>query len=65
MQNTFWTLIDDSYYRVHNGVLKYTTVCSETSSVLASNESKVETVTAKDLEKINSALGSKFTLDMF
>lgn len=65
MKNTFWTLIDKEYYRVHNGVLKYAPMCSETSTVVTSKESKVEVVSAEQLEKINSKLGSCFTIDNF
>lgn len=65
MKNTFWTLIDKEYYRVHNGVLKYAPKCTETSTVVTSKESKVEVVSPEQLEKINSKLGSFFTTDDF
>ena len=65
MQNTFWTLIDDEYYRIHNGVLKYAPVCSETNKVVANEESLVQVISAYRLENINKILGSKFTVDDF
>jgi DNA mismatch repair protein MutH len=65
MQNTFWTPIDGNYYRVYNGVLKYAPMCSETSIVLTDKEELVEVISAEQLEKINSKLGSSFTVDDF
>ena len=65
MKNTFWTLIDDQYYRIYNGELKSAPKCIETSTVITSQESKVKVVSGEQLEKINNKLGSSFNTDNF
>ena len=65
MGNTFWTPINGNYYRVYNGELKYAPMCSETSIVLHQKEETVEVISAEQLEKINSKLGSSFTVNDF
>lgn len=65
MKNTFWTLIEDKYYRVHNGVLKYAPICDSTSNVLTKNESTVEVISAEQLEVVNTILGTSFIIDDF
>jgi hypothetical protein len=63
MQNTFWTLINNQYYRVHNGELKYAPACQYTNEVLLQEESKVEVMTGELLEQINEVFGLKLNLD--
>lgn len=53
MENTFWTLIDNEYYRIHNGNLKYAPMCSDTSKILTDEEEKVEVISPELLERIN------------
>ena len=65
MNNTFWTLIENEYYRIHNGVLKYAPVCSNTSTVLNSEESQVQVISADKLEKVNQEFGSSFIISDF
>jgi hypothetical protein len=38
MQNTFWTLIEDGYYRVFNGELKYAPKSDLNDTVALSDE---------------------------
>ena len=63
--NTFWTLIDNQYYRVHNGILKYAPMCNTTNQVITEQESIVEVISAIELEKINMELGSNFIAEDF
>ena len=63
--NTFWTLIEDEYYRIYNGALKHAPVCAETSSVLTNEESRIEVISAEKLELINKELGCSFIVDDF
>lgn len=44
MNNTFWTLIDNEYYRVHDKILKHAPLNTETNSIESSQESKVEVI---------------------
>lgn len=62
MQNTFWTLVEDSYFRVHDGVLKTAPLCSDTSSVKTSQESVVKSISPDILEKVNGALGINLSI---
>jgi len=41
MSNTFWTLIDNEYYRVHDNILKHAPLNTETNLIESSQESKV------------------------
>ncbi len=65
MNNTFWTLIDNEYYRVHDKVLKYAPINIETNSIESSQESKVQVIVPEQLEKINVILGCSFIVDDF
>lgn len=62
MQNTFWTLIDNGYYRIHNGNLKYAPMGSETSQILTDKEHKVQDISSELLEKINSKFGMTLSI---
>jgi hypothetical protein len=64
VQNTFWTIIDNNYYRIHNGILKYAPVDTD-NSVLADEESHIEVISIEKLELINSEFGSSFTMNDF
>jgi hypothetical protein len=65
IQNTFWTIIDNSYYRIHNGILKYAPVNTNDSSVLKSEESCVEVISIEILELVNQEFNSSFTINDF
>ena len=65
MNNTFWTLIDNEYYRVHNKILKHAPLNQETNEVDVSQESNVNVITSKKLELINESLGCSFTINDF
>lgn len=65
MNNTFWTLIDNEYYRVHNKILRHAPLNAETNLIESSQESKVVKITPKLLEKVNTILGCSFLLDDF
>ncbi|MCD4757065.1 MAG: hypothetical protein K8R39_02255 [Arcobacteraceae bacterium] len=65
MQNTFWTLIEDGYYRIHNGNLKYAPICSETSRILTDEEEKVQIISPEKLQKVNDSLGVSFLVEDF
>lgn len=65
MNNTFWTLIDNEYYRVHNKVLKHAPLNTDTNSIELSQESKVEVITPELLAKVNAILGCSFIVDDF
>lgn len=62
MKNTFWTLIDNEYYRIHNGVLKYAPICNDTKEMLSSKEEEVKVISAELLEKVNNSLGTNLTI---
>jgi len=65
MQNTFWTLIEDGYYRVFNGELKYAPKSDLNGTVASSDEIIVQSIDADKLELINSKLGSSFLIASF
>ena len=62
MSNTFWTLIEDGYYRVHNGILKHAPMDQSKSTVLKEQESNVTDISEKKLTIINYELGSNFSI---
>ena len=63
--NTFWTLIEDEYYRIYNGELKYAPLCTNTQSVNTNEESNMEVISPDKLELINLEFGSNFIIDDF
>lgn len=65
MNNTFWTLIEENYYRIHNGILKQAPANELDFTINRDNEIKVEVITSEMLEKINTKFGSCFTIDDF
>jgi len=65
MTNTFWTLIENEYYRVHDKTLKHAPLNKDTNSVETSQESIVEVITPEKLELINEKLGCNFIFDDF
>lgn len=65
MNNTFWTLIEDGYYRIHNKTLKHAPVNQEVNTVEISKESKVEVISPERLELVNEKLGCSFVMDDF
>ncbi len=65
MQNTFWTLIEDGYYRIHNGNLKYAPMCHETSKILTDEEERVQIISPEKLQKINASLDVSFLVEDF
>lgn len=65
MKNTFWTLIENDYYRVHERVLKHAPYNMETNSVELNEQSVVEVISSDRLELINFVLGSHFDIDDF
>lgn len=64
IKNTFWTIIEDSYYRIHDGVLKYAPIDNDNNIVL-SLESHIEVISAEMLELINFEFNSNFIMDDF
>ena len=64
IKNTFWTIIEDSYYRIQNGVLKYAPINTD-KSVLTSEESEVNVISTDILELINYEFGSSFVMTDF
>lgn len=65
MNNTFWTLIDNEYYRIYDKVLKHAPLNQETNSIELSQESVVKVITPERLELINEKLGCCFIFDDF
>lgn len=65
MQNTFWTLIDNDYYRIHNKTLKHAPQNQNTNKIETSQETKVEVISPERLEKINEKLGCSFMIGNF
>jgi len=65
MNNTFWTIIENNYYRIHNGVLKYAPINNIDNSVIADNEANIEVISIDMLELINNEFGSNFIMDDF
>ena len=61
MRYTFWTLIDNEYYRIHNGILKYAP--NENNSIDINQEITVIDLNDDKLKLINKELGSNFILD--
>ncbi len=65
MNNTFWVKIDEGFYRIHNGVLKYAPVEGDDISVNLNEQTSVEVISPEKLEKVNEVLGSSFTASDF
>lgn len=65
MDNTFWILIDNEYYRVYDKILKHAPINKETNSIEISQESIVEVISPEQLEKVNEKLGCSFIVDDF
>ena len=65
MQNTFWTFIEDGYYRIYDGVLKYAPVNDIDSSILLNKQDIVQVITPQKLELVNNELGSSFLISDF
>jgi len=64
VNNTFWTLIEDNYYRIHNGVLKYAPMDTD-NSIVHKNESRIEIISIEKLERINDEFNSNFIMSDF
>ena len=64
MQNTFWTIIDNNYYRIHNGILKYAPVGID-NNILHEEESHIEVISIDQLELINYEFNSSFMMSDF
>ena len=64
MNNTFWTLIEDNYYRIYNGILKYAPVGID-NNILLKEEACVEVISANRLNLINNEFGSNFIISDF
>ena len=65
MNNTFWILIDNEYYRVHDKALKHAPLNQETNTVDLSQVSNVVVITPERLEIVNQKLGCSFLIDDF
>ena len=65
MHNTFWTLIENDYYRVHNKILKHAPINKKTNTIDLSKKSVVEVISAQKLELVNKNLGSSFMIENF
>lgn len=64
MQNTFWVFIEDGYYRIFNGVLRYAPADTD-SSIILDDQINVKSITFEKLEIVNKNLGSNFLLNNF
>lgn len=64
MSSTFWTLIEDKYYRVHNGILKVAPI-GNNNSVVVHEQNTVEFIELNRLNLINEILGCDFKIDDF
>jgi len=64
MNNTFWTLIEDNYYRIHNGILKYAPVDTD-NNIIDKEEANIEVISIEQLELINYEFGSSFIMSDF
>jgi len=65
MQNTFWTFIEDGYYRIYDGVLKYAPVSNIDDSIVLDDQDIVQIITPQKLEVVNNELGSSFLISDF
>ena len=65
MNNTFWTLIDNNYYRVHNKLLRHAPINIGSNTIELSQASIVKFIEPEQLEKINEVLGCSFIMDDF
>ena len=61
MRYTFWTLIDNGYYRIHNGILKYAP--NENNRINIDQEITVTNLNDNQLKLINLEFGSNFVLN--
>lgn len=62
--NTFWTKIDNKYYRIKDGILKETTT-NEDASISIDNKTIVISITEDILKNINEEFGSNFNIQDF
>lgn len=53
MQNTFWTLIENYFYRIENNQLKYAPVNPADNTIILEDAQIVTTISADILELIN------------
>ena len=65
MKNTFWTLIEDNYYRIHNGILKYAPVVGIDKKIALEKESYVDIISIEQLKLINYEFGCNFMMSDF
>ena len=64
MKNTFWTLIENNYYRIHNGILKYAPADFD-NNIISEEESHIEVISIEQLELINDEFNSNFLISDF
>jgi len=62
MQNTFWTLIENYYYRIENKQLKYAPVNPENNKIILEEAEVVTNISADILALINKQFNT--TLDI-
>ncbi len=62
--NTFWTKIDNSYYRIKNGILKQAPINAD-GSICIENKIEVVSIAEDILKNINDEFGSKFDIKDF
>lgn len=65
MNNTFWVKVEEGFYRVHNGILKYAPIDDDNISVNLNEQSRVEVIAPEQLEKVNEILGCSFIASDF
>jgi len=58
MINSFWTLIDNNYYRVKDGIL----LKAEDNSIDTFDQVEVELLSSTILDKINYEFGTNFKI---
>ncbi len=62
MQNTFWTLIENHFYRIENKQLKYAPVNPQNNTIILEDAQLVTDISSDLLELINKAFNTSIII---
>ena len=62
MKNTFWTLIEDNYYRIEDKQLKYAPVNATDNTIILEDAKVVIDISKDILELINKEFNSSIVI---
>jgi len=62
MQNTFWTLIENHYYRIEDKQLKYAPINPTDNTIILDDAQLVKDISSDTLELINKEFNTAITM---